>query len=149
VPTRYATTQIRGTTIRVHRAIWEGAFGPIPDGFVVMHWCDNPPCINPGHLTTGTTADNIADMYAKGRDPYSKFNAKYGIVEPPKAVSPSVPAAPLRLIKYEQLVGMGITYSRERLVALEKRGLFPLRVRLGGRGHGLWLLHEINEWLRS
>lgn len=38
-------------------------------GEVAMHACDNPNCVSlePGHLHWGTTAENVADMVAKGR----------------------------------------------------------------------------------
>ena len=55
-----------------HRAAWEVANGPIPDGegwhgTVVLHTCDNRLCCNPAHLRLGTQADNVRDMDAKGR----------------------------------------------------------------------------------
>lgn len=42
--------------------------GDKPDGAeVVMHSCDNPPCINPNHLKWGTISENIKEMWDKGR----------------------------------------------------------------------------------
>ena len=34
---------------------------------LVLHDCDNPPCVRQSHLFLGTQADNIADMDTKGR----------------------------------------------------------------------------------
>ena len=52
---------------RVHRIMFERYFGPIPDGMIVRHKCDNPPCSNPDHLELGTKADNTRDMMERGR----------------------------------------------------------------------------------
>ena len=52
---------------RAHRAMYERFVGPIPDGMVIRHKCDNPPCVNPDHLEVGTDADNVQDMIKRGR----------------------------------------------------------------------------------
>lgn len=58
-----------GKTIQTiaHRFSYELHKGPIPDGMVILHTCDNPPCVNPDHLSVGTQKDNIHDAIAKGR----------------------------------------------------------------------------------
>ena len=51
----------------VHRLSYEIHKGPIPDGMVVMHKCDNPRCVNPDHLDAGTQSQNIKDAFSRGR----------------------------------------------------------------------------------
>jgi hypothetical protein len=38
-----------------------------PGKMLVLHSCDNGMCVNPAHLSLGTTQDNIADKVSKGR----------------------------------------------------------------------------------
>lgn len=50
-----------------HRRSFAINIGTLGDAAVVMHRCDNPPCVNPAHLVAGTQSDNMRDCVAKGR----------------------------------------------------------------------------------
>src|ERR1035437_8211916 len=54
---------------KAHRLVYEIYNGPIPEGNVVRHTCDNPPCVNPKHLLAGTVQDNTDDMFERERFP--------------------------------------------------------------------------------
>lgn len=48
-----------------HRVAFTLSHGRIPDGFVVAHKCDNPCCVNPGHLEAVTSGKNVRDAHAR------------------------------------------------------------------------------------
>lgn len=56
---------MRGGAIRVAREVFQQTHGWLPP--VVMHTCDNPPCVEPTHLVAGTSKLNTLDMMLKGR----------------------------------------------------------------------------------
>ena len=64
---KYPQMRIEGKLCKAHRVAYTLANGPIPDGLLVRHTCDNRKCVKPDHLIVGTTADNVADRVARGR----------------------------------------------------------------------------------
>lgn len=57
-----------GRTIGAHRYSLGLALGrPVATGMEAMHSCDNPPCVNPAHLSEGTSSANHLEAFVRGR----------------------------------------------------------------------------------
>jgi hypothetical protein len=50
-----------------HRVSYQIVHGAIPEGLYLLHSCDVPCCVNPGHLHPGTQKQNMEDAVRKGR----------------------------------------------------------------------------------
>ena len=75
----YGRVHFMTNKIKAHRVSYEMRFGPIPDGNIIRHKCDNPSCVNPNHLEPGTQKDNAVDMSKRGRlNPKSILNLRPG-----------------------------------------------------------------------
>lgn len=70
--TGYGAINYHSESWRAHRLSYALFKGPIPEGQIVRHKCDNPRCVNPDHLEIGTHQQNMDDMNSKGRNGYSR-----------------------------------------------------------------------------
>ncbi len=61
--------QIKDNKVRMYAYVysWKLHYGPVPEGLLVCHHCDNPICVRPDHLFVGTYSDNAQDCISKGR----------------------------------------------------------------------------------
>lgn len=66
-PKGYGRLRLEGKMQRAHRLMYQLRNGPIADGQVIRHSCDNPACVNPDHLCLGTQLENVRDMFVRGR----------------------------------------------------------------------------------
>lgn len=76
----YGRLNVDGSPKLAHRCSWEINRGVIPDGFLVRHLCNNPNCVNPNHLATGSHQQNSNDCRDGGRHGF-KGSARFSYQE--------------------------------------------------------------------
>ena len=52
--------------VRAHRISYKLHNGPIPEGLLILHKCDNKLCVNPDHLELGDYSKNLKDAWNRG-----------------------------------------------------------------------------------
>ncbi len=67
-----------------HRIAWVIENGPIPEGMLVCHKCDNRECVEADHFFLGTNKENMEDAAKKGR--VASGDSHYSITHPEKMV---------------------------------------------------------------
>lgn len=65
---------------RAHRFSYRKYRGPISDGKMVLHHCDNRKCVCPDHLYLGDARKNMADALARGRRKHVPSKLTYSMV---------------------------------------------------------------------
>lgn len=65
----YGHFNIGGRIEKAHRVAYSDAKGEIPSGYLVLHKCDQPSCVNPDHLRIGTDVENGDDKARRRRVP--------------------------------------------------------------------------------
>lgn len=65
--TGYVIVARNGKYVALHRWAWEHAYGPIPEGLVINHLCNNRKCFNIKHLELVTVKENISYAAKQGR----------------------------------------------------------------------------------
>lgn len=85
---QYAIPGFGKTT--AHRAVYQARVGPIPEGLVLDHLCENTSCVNPAHMRVCTQRENLLrsertfqsinarKTHCLQGHPYDEVNTAYG-----------------------------------------------------------------------
>lgn len=118
----YGQASLRNKNIRAHRLSYLVNKGSIPEGMVVMHSCDVPCCINPDHLSIGSSYQNTRDKIEKGRNRVSSGNEHYMRKTPGMRAGDKCPTAKLSSSDVEEIKRLMASGTAQTKIA-EKYGV--------------------------
>lgn len=104
----YGTIKVAGVQTYAHRVSWLLHRGDCPEDLCVLHKCDTPRCVNPGHLFLGTRKDNAEDCAAKGRNVAQK---RPEVRQGERASRVKLTASQVAAIRQRYAAG-GVTYAQ-------------------------------------
>lgn len=82
----YGAFGVGGTVSGAHRVAYRLTHGPIPAGVMVRHQCHNPLCVQPDHLSVGTSMDNARDAVEACRNAHGAGSRGLGLTAEDAAV---------------------------------------------------------------
>ena len=107
--------QYEGRRVQAYVLTYELAFGPLGEGMLPRHTCDNGPnihgkriCCNPTHIIPGTHQDNMDDMKTRGRSAKTLYPGHVIAIREWRKFGLSQQAIADRLLTH-----YGVTVSRE------------------------------------
>jgi len=68
----YGRVGVGHEVTRAHRIAWMMQNRPVDSDVLICHRCDNPSCVRPSHLFSGTHKDNLSDAASKDRTAFGE-----------------------------------------------------------------------------
>lgn len=96
--------------IRAHRWIFERSHGQLASNVLVLHRCDNPPCVELDHLSAGSQLRNVHDALERDRRPQFLTAEMVAVLRAARATG----AQPLRALAHQ----LGIKYTTAYAAAI-------------------------------
>lgn len=119
---RYGAFYFGGRTIGAHVYSYLRHKGPVPKGWFVCHSCDNPSCVNPGHLFAAPPKGNTDDMMSKGRGRWPRGDGHH-LAKLSDAQVAEIRRLSGAMTQAEIAKAFGVTQSHvSRIVSGHKRG---------------------------